>query len=434
MGRDRIALVKRVAYFLKRMIEVAAMLILAVLLLGAGGQSSDDISERARMFTRDKEFNFIEWTLDALGVKLSQMALGSENYLTADQRKQFVLDYLKLIREIQVNEGRLEEIYADPNVSDPQAASLELRQALANQRQRRTEIAPLAEAILQEQVGDIASDLGLTLGGQPVPPVLYHSTPLPWGLVVSPRDVIRQESFIPLVPDLPLEQQVVLEEKVDSSLDASSLVVGIGGMGLYPTMVDETSSLNWLSEVVAHEWVHNFLMLRPLGISYVNTPELRTMNETTAAIAGKEIGRAVLEKYYPELLPKPPSSSQQQTAPQENQPPPFDFTAEMRHTRVEVDRLLAEGEVAEAEQYMEQRREVFWENGYQIRKLNQAWFAFHGAYADDPGGGAAGEDPVGAAVRSLRAQSDSLAEFVKRISWMSSFAQLQKAVEAGDGG
>jgi hypothetical protein len=77
---------------------------------------------------------------------------------------------------------------------------------------------------------------------------------------------------------------------------------------------------------------------------------------------------------------------------------------------------------------MEQRRQVFWDNGYLLRKLNQAYFAFHGAYADVPGG-AAGEDPVGPAVRSLRAQSDSLANFVNTISWMTSFEQLQQAIQ-----
>jgi hypothetical protein len=76
---------------------------------------------------------------------------------------------------------------------------------------------------------------------------------------------------------------------------------------------------------------------------------------------------------------------------------------------------------------MEQRRQVFWANGYPIRKLNQAYFAFYGAYADVPGG-AAGEDPVGPAVRTLRAQSSSLAAFLKTIAQMSSFHQLQDAL------
>jgi hypothetical protein len=77
---------------------------------------------------------------------------------------------------------------------------------------------------------------------------------------------------------------------------------------------------------------------------------------------------------------------------------------------------------------METRRLNFLKHGYLIRKLNQAYFAFYGAYADSPGG-AAGEDPVGPAVRALREQSDSLADFVNTIAWMTSFEQLQEAIK-----
>ena len=100
----------------------------------------------------------------------------------------------------------------------------------------------------------------------------------------------------------------------------------------------------------------------------------------------------------------------------------------MHTTRVKADELLAEGKIEEAETYMEERRQFMWDNGYAIRKLNQAYFAFYGAYADVPGG-AAGEDPVGPAVRALREQSSSLADFINRISWMTSFDDLQAAIQ-----
>ena len=153
------------------------------------------------------------------------------------------------------------------------------------------------------------------------------------------------------------------------------------------------------------------------------------MNETAASIAGKEIGRAVLEKYYPEFVqpPPPPESEIQPEA--QPEPPVFDFVEEMHETRVTVDKMLAEGQIEAAENYMEMRRKIFWDNGYRIRKINQAYFAFYGAYADNPKGGAAGADPVGEAVRNLRAQSPTLASFIKRISWMSSFDQLRRAVQ-----
>ncbi|HMN13470.1 MAG TPA: hypothetical protein PKD55_14200 [Bellilinea sp.] len=105
--------------------------------------------------------------------------------------------------------------------------------------------------------------------------------------------------------------------------------------------------------------------------------------------------------------------------------PAFDYRAAMRETRVRADELLAQGKIAEAETYMDSRRQVFFDNGYSIRKINQAYFAFYGAYADAPGGGSAGKDPVGAAVRIVRAQSVTLAEFVHRMQRLTDYSQLE---------
>jgi hypothetical protein len=105
--------------------------------------------------------------------------------------------------------------------------------------------------------------------------------------------------------------------------------------------------------------------------------------------------------------------------------PVFDFREQMYITRVNADLLLAEGKIEEAEAYMEERRQVFLRNGYLLRKINQAYFAFYGAYADTPGG-AAGEDPIGPAVRALREQSDSLTDFINTIRWITTLEELQE--------
>jgi hypothetical protein len=287
---------------------------------------------------------------------------------------------------------------------------------------------------MQNRVAAITSELGFNYGGQPLPPVLYHSTPLPWALIVSPRAVIEQTANISLETKLTIEDHIVLEDEIAENLDVSTLVVPIGGVGTYPTMVAQSSHLVWISEVISHEWAHNYLTLRPLGMSYGQTPEMRIMNETTASIIGNEIGEAIIAAYFPEFAPPPPpppTDENQEEPPQlPPAPPAFDFRAEMRETRVTVDALLAEGKIEDAETYMEERRLIFWENGYHhLRKLNQAYFAFHGAYGDIPGG-AAGEDPVGAAVRELRARSDTLLDFVNRIAWLTSFEDLQETLQA----
>jgi len=399
-----------------------------VMLLGGSIVSPGDQFERARAFTRAIEFDYVSWTIDALGIKLGQVALGTASYVPEGDRASIVLEALSLTSQINSVEGKLNDIYADPNITDHEAASVEVNQQLADLKETRDQLQPLAESILQEQVSEIAAQAGLTVGGQAMPPVLYRTTPPPDALIISPRNVIEQIQDISISPGITVDQMDELETKVDEALNVSSLVVGIGGIGLYPTMVMEITDINGLAEVVAHEWIHNYLTLHPLGLSYMNSPELRTMNETVASIAGKELGRAVVQKYYPEYLltespPSPPVTDQNQPP----APPVFNFDAEMHITRINADKLLAEGKINEAETYMELRRRFFWDNGYHIRKLNQAYFAFYGAYADQPGG-AAGVDPVGTAVRLLRVKSSSLKDFVNRIAWMWNFEQLLKAV------
>ena len=412
----------------KRAYWVSFILLTLPVILGASTVSPSDPLERVRTFTRAIEFDFVSWTLNSFGIKLGELALGTSKYLPLEAQSTTVLAALDLIRQINQVEAQLNEIYADPNIGDPDTASVELRSQLIALRDQRTRLEPLAEAILQDQVNQVAAHAYLTWGGQAFPPVLFHTTPPPDALIISPRDVIRQDHDISISPEISVDQMEALEDKVDRSLNVSSLVVGIGGIGLYPTMVMETTDINGLAEVVAHEWVHNYLTLRPLGISYLNSPELRTMNETVASIAGRELGRVVVAQYYPEylppeILPTEPAGESEQPA----SPPVFDFRAEMHQTRVTADRLLVEGRIELAESYMELRRRFLWDNGYHIRKLNQAYFAFYGAYADQPGG-AAGADPVGAAVRLLRDKSTSLADFINRMAWMWNFEQLIKAV------
>jgi hypothetical protein len=411
-----------------------AMILIVLMLAGRSTLEPADEYEQIRAYTRAEEFDYAEWMLDALVTKNAHAAVAIPRYLSQDEQKQVVYQTLDLIAEIGRLSADIARVYADPNTADPAAATVELRKRRDELAAREERMALLAEAVIQTQVAAVVKDENLSFLGQPAPPVLYHITPLPYALIVSPRDKIEQEANISLLPGMTLEERVRIEENVAKNLDKSALVVGIGGVGVYPTMVMNTTDLNWLVEVVGHEWTHNFLTLRPLGVNYDTTPELRTINETTASIAGKEIGREVVRRYYPERLPPEEEPTPEPAQPDPSQPTPeapvFNFRKEMRVTRLTVDDLLAKGKIDEAEAYMEAQRRVFWEQGYQIRKLNQAYFAFYGAYNDTPGGaGEAGKDPVGPAVQELRRRSGSLAEFLNRISWVTSFEDLQKIVE-----
>jgi len=384
--------------------------------------------DRVRMFTGGLEFDYFTWTLDALIEKAGQGQINADQRLTPDQQSQVVIRYFDLVRELEITRAQIYILYSDPRVTDVEAATADL---LARQHELEgtlNNLAALTESILQSQVAQVLADEGLGVMAQQVPPVLFHSTPLPTALIVSPRDVIRQDVNLSLLADLGLEEITSLEEKVESHLNVSALVEDVGGIGVYPTMVQRASSLQWTLDTIAHEWTHNYLTLRPLGMRYDKTPELRTMNETTASIVGTEISSEVMRRFYPGYTAALPGVKM--GAARSADPANFDFYHEMHVTRVRVDELLAEGKIEEAEAYMEARRVEFVKHGYMIRKLNQAYFAFHGAYAEVEEG-AAGEDPVGPAVRTLREQSGTLASFLRTIARMTSFADLQYQVDQG---
>lgn len=414
-----------------RGLEVTVILIILASATGYSNPSLTNPIEKIRAYTRNVEFDYVEWMSNAAIIKIRSASLNLPYNIERATQKEIVNEYLRVTQTILEKENLLSQIYADPNIDDKETFSQDLRNELNTLYLRQKEIAPLAESILQSQVADVLAEIGLTSLGQPIPNVWYHSTPLPWALIVSPRERIEQTANISLDTNITVDQHALLESNIDKNLNTSSLVVPIGGVGVYPTMVARTTNLEWLLSTISHEWIHNYLMFRPLGIYYDASPETRTINETTASIAGDEIGKLVLEKFYPERLNASTprlnlvSDSFDFPNPDDIPRPTFDFREQMYITRINADKLLAEGKIDEAEAYMEERRQIFLQNGYLLRKINQAYFAFYGAYADVPGG-AAGEDPIGPAVRAFREQSDSLAEFVKNIAWITSLDELKE--------
>lgn len=375
----------------------------------------------------DHQFDYVTWELQALGVKVNETLYGLHPFMNEADRAQFVRDYMAQLSTARQLEDQINRIYTDPAITDPVAASSELRAQRDALRADLQERQPLTEAILEGQVAAVLVDEGFGLLGQLLPPMAMHFTEVPNLLIVSPRDQIRFDISINLDP-LPVDQKADLEARIDAEQDVASLIVPLGGLALYPAMIIETTSIPYALETFAHEWLHHYLFAFPLGLNYDFTGEARIINETTADLFGKEISRLVLQRYYPDLLPPPPVPPDPDAPPPP--PPAFDFGAEMNTTRVTVDALLAAGEVEEAEAYMEARRQLFVTNGYLIRKLNQAYFAFYGGYQAGGVPGVGGEDPIGPALRDLRAASPSVHEWIISVRDITTREQLLQLHDA----
>lgn len=407
-------------------LELAIVAIL--LLLSGSAVNLGDPLESLRKYSRNVEFDLSAWTVQALFEKGVSAALKADKFLSLKQENQLADEYIYQVEKVNQLNANLDEAVAAPSLENRPEKISEIQSQLIAEKEYLTGLSHVIEAVVQSQTERTLAEMGFGWGGQVFPPVLYKVSDLPLDLIVSPRTEIRTALSLNLNPGLDTLQKEAIEKGIYTEYNYSALVEPIGGLSAYPTMVMQTTDFNWLVETVAHEWMHNYLFFHPLGVRYDINAQMRTINETVASLAGTEIGGWLIHSYYPSKVP-PPAAPKMHTKLQQPETQPevvFDFRAEMRQTRVHVDELLAEGKVDEAERYMEARRQYFWKNGYHIRKINQAYFAFYGSYNDQPGGGAAGFDPVGPAVRRLWAESTTFKEFIDQISGVRSYEDLLK--------
>jgi hypothetical protein len=304
---------------------------------------------------------------------------------------------------------------------DQERIASEIQRLRALQENER----PIAEAAIEDQIGTLLREMGIGMAGKVMPPVVFSFTESPKKLVVSPRSrIVTRDSMI-LNPAIPLDATDAAESSIEGSGgDLSAYITPTGGMGAFPTMVVEEASLAWILSTVAHEWVHTYLALFPLGFNYGIDQENTTINETVADLVGDEVGMMALERYYPDLAPKPDPV----LAAGEPAPPAFDFRKEMAETRQTVDKFLRYGRVEDAERYMEVRRLLFVENGYNLRKLNQAYFAFHGSYGTSAAADVSSPDALGPRVELLRTLTGDAVAFLRTIRGITDRAGLERLI------
>ena len=317
--------------------------------------------------------------------------------------------YLDLSREI----GRLTyEIDRAASVPEHDHEVLSsLHEELSSARTARMAVRNDAEEVIEGTVSAVLSELGLgSYGPVDYPPVDIRLDDPPSVVVTSPRHTISRGDEALVVPGLSVLEREGIEEALLTESDLSALVSDIGGVATYPAIVRSGFPLRHILQTAAHEWLHHYLVahLTPLGLRTYQSNEMLTINETLADLVGREIGDMAYIRLGGTIDP-PPNPAQAGAAPEVGK---FDFSREMRATRLRVDSLLAEGKVEEAELYMDERRRVFVENGYHLRKINQAYFAFAGTYAEQP----ESSDPVGEGMRRLRSEAPDLRTFISMVS------------------
>ncbi len=396
--------------------------VLLIFLLGGSCTPDGDFDNHLNSTVEPYLFNFARWESGAIVHEINQWLFGKREKI--DDEIGVVVDYFSSTERIKIIESKIEAANAGNRESGLASIEVELNE-LEEQSAASKET---VEGIIESQIRNTLAEQGIFNPMVEVkigfPPVNFRLEKPPYLLVISPRDRIESIREIILKPSLTLEEMEDIEARVDG-LGVSSLVVELGGLGAtYPTFVTDEASLRSTLYTTAEEWLHQYLVFKPLGFLYLldltglaRNYEIATMNETLAGIVSKEIGSMVYEKYYPDY--ENGAELDQETESE------FDFNREMREVRKAVDTYLAQGEIEQAEEFMEQKRQYLISMGYYIRKLNQAYFAFHGTYADKP----AFISPIGLELKELRARSASLKDFLNTVAAMTSRQDLKESIK-----
>ena len=361
------------------------------------------------------DFNLAGWEVRHVGGKwLYQVGRLFRGNLSEREKDTAVARFLTLNTQIDDLERRLAEARASGADASAIQAALDTRQ------RERDALENDVEAILEERLSRVASDAGLESSLPLFPEITWLFPPVdtefdvpPYVLVLSPRDRIFLESQRPLRHDLTLEEILRLERE-QKAQGLSALVVQTGGVATYPSAVQPTGDYEGTLELVAHEWLHHYLFFKPLGRRYLQSEELTTLNETVADMAGRELAALAAQRYPLELDTHPQEEIQTSDS--------LDLDRELRSLRLEVERLLDQGEIEEAEALMEERRRFLEEHDLYIRKINQAYFAFYGVYADTP----ASISPIGPKLAELHRRSPSLGEFIRTAALLTSEEDLDR--------
>jgi hypothetical protein len=401
------------------------ILTIIIVVVSLIGKNSSGLNQQLSPIVKTHVFKVAGWEISNIFHELSSKPPNTGDAST-------VLEYFDLTKQANELKGRLERVRVEAP-GETGTIQAELDQVYEQQKM----ICEKVEQVLEKQIRDTLKEQGIysPWSGLKIffPPLNFKLAEPPYILIVSPCDRIEKINSIMLQPDLITDEINDIETRTDQ-LDVSSLVVGIGGLGAtYPTFVANDMDLQTTINAAAEEWLHQYLAFRPFGFRYVldltgiaRNYDIARMNETVASMVSQEIGSRVYNKYYSGLL----ADNHEATEEGENEPnntpeagSGFDFNAEMREIRKQVDVYLARGLVNEAEQYMNEKRDYLAEHGYYIRKLNQAYFAFYGTYAGSP----TSVDPIGTKMTQLRNESPSLKAFLDRVSVMTGLQDLETA-------
>ena len=381
-------------------------LLILILVIFVLSGCKNDIFDKS--LEENEIFSILKYEITTIGNKY----IHSFYNIFSTDNKEYANNYLIQFKSLTKKINALEKETTSTIVSSQKNIE-QLEKELTTLRKKRNSILLKIEKEIQKIVRNQIKVEGLDTKGFIFPPVLIKIFDPPLLLVTSPRNLISREKEILLDSSMKNSRKNIIEQKILAEENLSAVILEIGGLASYPSMIKPNTNFERLFELTAHEWLHQYLIFYPLGRSIFKNNEMNEINETLANIFGKEISKKIctneLYKIYCE-------NNELTTTTNKN----FDYDLFMKETRKNVDFLLKNNNISKAEKYMEDRRKNLEDEGILIRKINQAWFAFHGTYTDSP----TSVSPVFSILKKIQEDTENMKEFIDILKNISNYEQL----------
>ncbi|MBW1765059.1 MAG: hypothetical protein JRJ23_10050, partial [Deltaproteobacteria bacterium] len=343
---------------MKKAVLSCAVFLLIICSFSMGCAPADSFDSKLDKIIKPYSFSIFGWEIEALSYELEDFLFGGGDE-TADDSP-IVLEYFSISRQIRDLEWQI----AIGGEGIGQSELTALNEQLEGLRKQKGAMEDSVERIMQKQIietlaqMDIYNPLDKHLKFEfTFPPVNFELEAPPHLLIISPRDRVMRVREITLIQEISPQERQEIEDAINK-LGVSSLVVGLGGLATYPSFVIDTASLKFTINVAIEEWLHQYLFFRPLGFTYnlhltgiAPNSEIAVMNETLVGIVREEVGALLYQNYYSQYLGEVEGNNGAET--NQSDEPEFDFFKEMREIRLAVDDYLANGEVEQAEAFME---------------------------------------------------------------------------------
>ena len=355
-------------------------------------------------------FSILKYEITTIGSKYIYSFKSIFSKDNKEYAKNSLIQFKSLTKKIYALEKEKEPT---STVTSKQKNIEQLEKELTTLRKKRNSILLKIEKDIQKIVRNQIKAEGIDTKGFVFPPVSIKIFDPPLLLVTSPRNLISREKEILLDSSMKNSRKNIIEQKILEEEDLSAVILEIGGLASYPSMIKPNTNFERLFELTAHEWLHQYLIFYPLGRSIFKNNEMNEINETLANIFGKEISKKICANELYEIYCE---NTELTTTTNKN----FNYDFFMKETRETVDLLLKNNNISKAEKYMEERRKNLENEGILIRKINQAWFAFHGTYTDSP----TSVSPVFSILKKIQEDTENMKEFIDILKNIDSYQQF----------